>query len=535
MKRFGVMLDMSRNAVMKPEEVKNFARTIKALGYNMIQLYTEDTYEVENEPYFGYMRGRYTVNELKDIVDYCNGIGVEVIPCIQTLAHLNQIFRWGDYGSINDFADILLTEEPRTYELIENMFRTLRKSFTSEYVHIGMDEAHMLGLGKYLDKHGVVNRFEILSKHLKRVIELAEKYAFKPVMWSDMFFRLANKGEYYPQDPEVSEEVVALTPKQVGLVYWDYYHDDKQVYDKMFAAHKRFGNEIWFAGGAWTWTGFAPGNRKTLETMIPAMLSAKEQGIENIFITMWGDNGKECSQYAVLPSLFTVRRFYDGERDMEKIKAEFAAITGESYEEMSALDIPNYVAGNGTCTSNVCKHMLYNDPFFGALDTTVREGVCEEYKQYAKTLSEYAGRSKNYGYIFESEAALCELLSVKYDLGARTRKAYKAGDKTQLAQIADDYTVALEKLERFYEKFAALWYKENKPHGFEVQELRLGGLMQRLRSCRNRLNAYLVGSETELPELEEELLDWFGGGKDRNEKEIPCFNHWAFNASVNII
>ena len=32
-KRFGVMLDMSRNAVMKPEQVKEFAKTIKSFGY----------------------------------------------------------------------------------------------------------------------------------------------------------------------------------------------------------------------------------------------------------------------------------------------------------------------------------------------------------------------------------------------------------------------------------------------------------------------------------------------------------------------
>ena len=107
-KYFGVMLDMSRNAVMKPQQVKTFASLIRKMGYNMLQLYTEDTYEVENEPYFGYMRGRYTQDELKDIVSYCESIGVEVIPCIQTLAHLAQIFRWKPYGGINDFADILL-------------------------------------------------------------------------------------------------------------------------------------------------------------------------------------------------------------------------------------------------------------------------------------------------------------------------------------------------------------------------------------------------------------------------------------------
>ena len=115
MKRFGVMLDMSRNGVMRVEEVKNIATILKQMGYNMIQLYTEDTYEVENEPYFGYMRGRYSVAEMQDVVSYCNSIGVEVIPCIQTLAHLNQIFRWPAYQPINDFADILMVDEPRTY------------------------------------------------------------------------------------------------------------------------------------------------------------------------------------------------------------------------------------------------------------------------------------------------------------------------------------------------------------------------------------------------------------------------------------
>ena len=56
-KYFGVMLDCSRNAVMKPSAIKKFVDYLSAFGYNMLQLYTEDTYEVKNEPYFGYLRG----------------------------------------------------------------------------------------------------------------------------------------------------------------------------------------------------------------------------------------------------------------------------------------------------------------------------------------------------------------------------------------------------------------------------------------------------------------------------------------------
>ena len=528
-KYFGVMLDMSRNAVMKPQEVKKFASLIQKMGYNMLQLYTEDTYEVENEPYFGYMRGRYTQDELKDIVTYCNNIGVEVIPCIQTLAHLEHIFRWKPYAPINDLGASLFVGEDRTYELIENMFKTLRKCFSSQYVHIGMDEAFLLGLGKYYDKHGRENRFEILRKHLARVIEIAEKYAFQPIMWSDMWFRLANNGEYYPKEPSLAEEIVDMIPKNLGLVYWDYYHTEKEYMAKMMRAHMQSGNDTWFAGGAWTWTGFASGNKFTLETMLPAMQAAAECGIENIFITMWGDNGKECSFYSVLPSLFAIKKAYDGVTDETIIREEFKKIVGVDYDAMLALDIPNYVGGNEDCKKNISKCMLYNDPFMGILDSTIKSGVAEEYKAHTKRLRSYA--FGEYSYLFESAAALCDLMSIKYDLGKRTRIAYESEDKTALSMIIQDYEKAETLLGIFYEAFRKLWFQENKANGFEVQDIRLGGLKQRLIHCRNRLIEYVEGRIDCLPELEE-VLDYFGNGKEYTDEQASG-SIWSRLASVN--
>ena len=63
----GVMLDCSRNAVLKVETVKQYACLLKKMGYNTLMLYTEDTYEVENQPYFGHLRGRYSKVELKEM------------------------------------------------------------------------------------------------------------------------------------------------------------------------------------------------------------------------------------------------------------------------------------------------------------------------------------------------------------------------------------------------------------------------------------------------------------------------------------
>ena len=50
-KYFGVMLDMSRNGVMTVEKVKEYVDYLVKIGYNMLQLYTEETFEVEGEPY----------------------------------------------------------------------------------------------------------------------------------------------------------------------------------------------------------------------------------------------------------------------------------------------------------------------------------------------------------------------------------------------------------------------------------------------------------------------------------------------------
>ena len=72
---FGTMLDCSRNAVMTVDSVKKWIDITADLGYNMLMLYTEDTYEVKNQPYFGYMRGRYSIAEMKEINAYCASKG----------------------------------------------------------------------------------------------------------------------------------------------------------------------------------------------------------------------------------------------------------------------------------------------------------------------------------------------------------------------------------------------------------------------------------------------------------------------------
>jgi hypothetical protein len=191
------------------------------------------------------------------------------------------------------------------------------------------------------------------------------------------------------------------------------------------------------------------------------------------------------------------------------------------------------VGGNEDCKKNISKRMLYNDPFVGVLDTTVQPGVGEEYKAHAKRLRNYA--VGEYAYIFENAATLCELLSIKYDLGKRTRETYKSKNVDTMYALIEDYKRAEIYLDAFYEAFHTLWFTENKPHGFEVQDIRLGGLKQRLTHCRKRLTEYLEGKIERIPELEEELLDYFGNGKEYSEETAPATLLWWHSALVHMM
>ena len=513
---FGVMIDCSRGAVPGVSALKNFLDIIAKMGYNCAMLYIEDTYEIPTEPFFGYKRGKYTLSELSELDEYANGLGIELIPCVQTLAHLNAIFRWDCYKkNILDIDDIMIIGEERTYDLIEKMFKALSETLKTRKLHIGMDEAHHVGLGKFLDKNGFKNRYDILLYHLNRVCDIAKKYGYETLMWNDMFFRLVQNGDYRTDaDVNFPAEVTEKIPENCKMVYWDYYAEKAEVYGAMIENSRKLSDNIWFAGGAWCWGGLTPHNKLSIRRNKIALPVCMEKGVKNVLLTMWGDDGTECSPFSVLPALMNAAAVAEGMNE-EEMKEKFLEITGVSYDDALLLDTANYIYGDdfGIGSSNYSKNRLYNDPFLGIVDTNAEYPVDTAiFTEKAKKLRAAEKAAGKLAYLFGAQASLCEALAVKFDLGARTRAAYAHNDKAALRALAEnDYSIFGEKLEAFYEAFRTQWYTANKPFGFEMHDTRLGGLMLRTKNCRRLLLDYCNGIIDKIPELEEEVLPHDGG------------------------
>lgn len=522
------MLDCSRNAVPNVDFLKQYIELLSKCGYNQLQLYMEDTYKIENEKYFGYFRGGYTREELKELDDFAFSKGIELIPAIQVLGHLGTIFNWGEYIQVRDMGDCLLVGDEKTYELIDKMIQETSLTFRSKKINIGMDESFLSGKGEYLKRNGYRNPDEIYIEHLVRVSEILRKYDREGMMWGDMFYRNMNNGEYYTKTPIVSEKTKELIPDNINIIYWDYYTLDKEIVSAMAKSALSLDKDAYFAGGVWSWVGFMPRCDFAINQSKIAIPCCKEAGIQHFITTAWGDNGAECSKLAILPALFYFAKLVEGNNDEFKIKQEFLEKFGISFDDLLSLKDLNDLDGQSERITNVCKYMLYNDLLAGIYDNTVDSN---KVVLYTKLIGKFDKLSDNitFGYVFKTAKDLASVLELKYDMGVRIRKAYNHNNKVELLKITKDLDELVIRLESFYESFKYQWYKENNPEGFEIQTNRIGGLMLRCKEVKDLLLNFVEGKTNKIHTLEQEVYVFEG----QKQGEDIWSNSYAIESSVN--
>jgi hexosaminidase len=534
----GIMIDVSRNSVLKVESIKKLLQIMAVMGLDVMMLYAEDTYEIPNRPYFGYMRGRYSYKELKECDDYADIFGIEIVPCIQTLGHLEHALKWNYANNVKDTSDIILEGCKDTYVLIEEMISAASAPFRSKKIHLGMDEAHNLGLGKYLDKNGYSKRFDIMSRHLNKVKEITDKYDLEPMIWSDMYFRLASKtGNYYDLNSEVPTEIIEEIPENMGLVYWDYYHNKEDIYSEFLRKHKTFGDNIIFAGGIWTWNGISVNYDKTFSTTNAGLKACKKEGVKNVFATLWGDNGAETNVFtALLGMQLFAEHGYSNDVSMVSLRERFEFCTKGKYDAFMDLSCPDTLPSVKSDIANPSKYLLWQDILIGLFDKHVQGLDLRAYYSYAEEkILNHIEDNNEWKFVFKMPAKLCSVLSIKSTLGVEIKKLYDMKDMEALKVIVQ------EKLPELYNRVNDLrlahreqWFYTYKPFGWEIIDIRYGGLLARVNTAIHRITQYVNGDIKKLEELEEERM-YFDLGDMPMEQGFGSCNQYHRIISVSPI
>lgn len=510
----GISVDLSRNAVLKVSAFKDMIRRIALMGLTSVILYTEDVYRMDKYPYFGYMRGAYSEEELREIVDYAETFGIEAIPNIQTLGHLESTLRWSYADDMQDTCSVLLIDEPKTYEFIEEMFKVIRRCYKTDKIFIGMDEAHGVGTGRFLAINGYQDRFTILERHLGRVVEIAQKYDFSPAMFSDMFFRLGSEnGYYYDTEAKMPENIEEYIPQNVSMVYWDYYHTDEAFYDAMIRNHRDLGRNIIFEGCVWTCNTYAVNYGQTFATAKAGLASCRKNNIKDVYATTWGDDGTESSVYNALLGfqLYAEYNYCENVTD-EHLRKMFKICTGCDMDAFLLLDVDNFDASetDGILALTVSKQLLLQDILLGLMDKSFENmNFREHFEQVYEKLSKVQDQGE-LNYLFDLMRKYVKAVYKKSDIGIRLTKAYKENNREAMKNIVAEIADARAAFNDFTETYSEVWYKNNKPFGFERLDLRLGGVAARMDRAAERVTRYLNGDIQSIDELEEERLIYDG-------------------------
>lgn len=519
----GIMFDCSRNAVLKPQALRFFFRKMALMGLNLGMMYTEDTYEVPGQPFFGYKRGRYTYDELKALDDYASLFGIELCPCIQTLGHLKRILHWPAYHHLRDNDEVLLADLDETYELLDQMIHAATAPYRSRRIHLGMDEAYGVGLGAHLARYGYEDPHSVIGRHLSRVLGICDKYGLHAMMWSDMYFHLDGRNYHSPGLP--SEKAKAAVDPRITLMYWDYYQPKEEAYADALYKHAQFPAPTVFAGGIWTWIGPAPDYPTTLQNTVSGLTACAKANIPLALATAWGDNGGECNLTAALLGLqlygeLTFRPDYDE----DELARRFRRCCHADAQAFLDLSLLNYMPGmkdNPSDPVNACKFMLYQDPLIQLFEAdTAGYAMAEHFGSLVTRYARYALENPDYALLFDFYTALANALALKCVWHEQAGDAVRSRNREQAAALADGIPATVEALDTLRVVWRRLWESTNKPNGFEIIEVRMGGIAARMATAGEKMRAFALGQVDTVPELEEQALIT----KRRPNGSIICTN-----------
>ena len=201
--------------------VKAYAKRAANVGYNTLVLYLEDRVKTPSYPYCSDTES-YSLAEMADLVTFCTGLGLDVVPVISPLGHTERFLSHpelqkfaevpdggvGRFGKVKNCTVFCLTN-PEARAWMENYIREVVSVFPGRNLHLGFDETWDLGYcprcRPILEKEGLA---KLYLRSVKWADEVAKRLGKRMWMWDD----------YFDFFPEAIEEV----PRDILMCCWNY-------------------------------------------------------------------------------------------------------------------------------------------------------------------------------------------------------------------------------------------------------------------------------------------------------------------------
>ena len=179
-----------------------------------------------------------------------------------------------------------------------------------------------------------------MAEHMPSVMEIVRKLGLQPMMWADMFFRTVLPNSLYRTMDEIRfpQDIIDSVPPEMGLIYWDY-RGDSELIAKMIKDHKRLSDQVIFAGCVRNNRSFCYNHHVSTKHNHTAYMTCKQEGVEEMITTIWGDNAPENTVFNTLLGLQ-----YCAERKWKKRIGLIASISAAMRKRRNSSASPSWIS-----------------------------------------------------------------------------------------------------------------------------------------------------------------------------------------------
>ncbi|MFX0124452.1 MAG: family 20 glycosylhydrolase [Candidatus Hodarchaeota archaeon] len=284
----GVMLDVSRDKVPTMETLYDLIDLLSTWKINQIQLYFEHVFAYKGHEVVWKEASPFTSEEIIALDEFCRDRYINMVPNQNSFGHFH---RWLIHDPYRSFAecpegiDHPFSEEkepfslnpidPRSLELLDDLYNQLLPNFTSNQFNVGLDETFDLGEGQSAKKCQEIGKGKVYLEFLLKIYHLVRKHGKTMQFWADIIFK-------YP-------ELIEHLPKDIIPLIWGYEGD--HPFDELTETLNQLGLSYYVCPGTSSWNSIAGRTNNALDNLKNAARNGKMNNALGYLITDWGDHG----------------------------------------------------------------------------------------------------------------------------------------------------------------------------------------------------------------------------------------------------
>lgn len=207
--------------------IEDYFKKAKLWGYDTIILYLENAVRTSVTSDFS-VDETYSKEEIREIVGFGEKFGLDVIPAVENLGHLEKFFAYKTWREVAEceneqkdgrgfdaevYGSCGCPSDEKLYYLTDTYIKEVVSLFKSDYVHAGLDEVFDMGVCPKCRKRTENGETlsDIFLKHVLHTYELIKSLGKTMMMWDDFF-------EYV--------DIVEKLPRDIIMCNWNYGYID---------------------------------------------------------------------------------------------------------------------------------------------------------------------------------------------------------------------------------------------------------------------------------------------------------------------